>query len=77
MTCRSSSGAVRAIFAKYGGNLGETGAVSFIVLRFLFGTPGLFRRLGPRYCDWFRPTFHPWDHDNRAKLADWRREFES
>ena len=46
------------------------------VLRFLFGTPGLFRRLGPRYRDWFRPTFHPWDHDNREKLADWRREFE-
>lgn len=45
------------------------------VLRFLFGKPGLFRRLGPRYREWFRPTFHPWDYDNRAKLAEWRQQF--
>lgn len=45
------------------------------VLRFLFVRPGLFRRLGPRYREWFRPGFHPWQHDNRAKLEEWRREF--
>lgn len=45
------------------------------VLRFLFGTPGLFRRLGPRYREWFKPSFHPWDHDNRAKLEQWRQQF--
>jgi predicted metal-dependent hydrolase len=45
------------------------------VTRFLFGRPGLFRRLGPRYREWFRPGFHPWQHDNRAKLEEWRREF--
>ena len=45
------------------------------VTRFLFGTPGLFRKLGRRYRDWYRPGFHPWDYDNRAKLAQWRAQF--
>jgi hypothetical protein len=45
------------------------------VARFLFGEPGLFRKIGARYRDWYRPTFHPWDHDNRAKLAEWRQQF--
>jgi len=45
------------------------------VLWFLFGRPGLFRKLGPRYRDWFRPGFHPWDHDNRARLEQWRAQF--
>jgi hypothetical protein len=30
------------------------------VVRFLFGEPGIFRKLGPRYRDWYRPGFHPW-----------------
>jgi len=50
-------------------------AARWRVIRFLFGEPGLFRRLGPRYLDWFRPSFHPWDHDNRAKLEQWRTQF--
>jgi predicted metal-dependent hydrolase len=45
------------------------------VTRFLFGEPGIFRKIGARYRDWYRPTFHPWDHDNRAKLAEWRKQF--
>ena len=45
------------------------------VARFLFGEPGIFRKIGARYRAWFRPTFHPWDHDNRAKLAEWRQQF--
>ena len=24
---------------------------------------------------WYRPGFHPWDHDNRADLAAWQAEF--
>jgi predicted metal-dependent hydrolase len=47
------------------------------VVRFLFGRPGLFRKLGPRYRAWYRPGFHPWDHDNRQKLEQWRLEFRS
>jgi uncharacterized protein len=45
------------------------------VARFLFGEPGIFRKLGPRYRDWYRPRFHPWDYDNRAKLEQWRAQF--
>ena len=45
------------------------------VLWFLFGRPGIFRKLGPRYRDWYRPGFHPWDYDNRSKLAQWRQQF--
>jgi len=45
------------------------------VTRFLFGEPGIFRKIGPRYRDWYRPAFHPWDHDNRAKLEQWRQQF--
>jgi uncharacterized protein len=45
------------------------------VTRFLFGEPGIFRKLGPRYRDWYRPGFHPWDYDNRAKLEQWRAQF--
>jgi predicted metal-dependent hydrolase len=45
------------------------------VTRFLFGEPGIFRKLGPRYRDWYRPGFHPWDYDNLAKLREWRQQF--
>jgi uncharacterized protein len=45
------------------------------VLWFLFGRPGIFRKLGPRYREWFRLGFHPWDYDNRAKLKRWRAQF--
>jgi predicted metal-dependent hydrolase len=45
------------------------------VLNFLFGKPGLLRKSWRAYWDWYRPGFHPWDHDNRAKLELWRRDF--
>jgi hypothetical protein len=47
------------------------------VTRFLFGKPGIFRKLGPRYRAWYRPGFHPWDYDNRSKLAGWQQQFGS
>ncbi len=37
--------------------------------RFAFGRSGPFRRIIPNYLDYFRPGFHPWDHDNRHLLA--------
>jgi predicted metal-dependent hydrolase len=46
------------------------------VARFLFGEPGIFRKLGSRYRDWYRPGFHPWDNDNRSKLEQWRQQFD-
>jgi predicted metal-dependent hydrolase len=45
------------------------------VLWCLFGRPGLFRKSWRGYLDWYRDDFHPWDHDNRALLDTWRREF--
>ena len=38
--------------------------------RFLFGRPGPLRRIVPEWLDYFRPGFHPWDHDNSHFLAD-------
>ncbi len=37
---------------------------------FLFGRPGIFRRVLPDYLDYFRQDFHPWDHDNREFLVE-------
>ena len=45
------------------------------VLDYLFGRPGLFRRSWRAYWDWYRPGFHPWDHDNSDKLDSWRELF--
>jgi uncharacterized protein len=39
------------------------------VARFAFTKPGALRRLAKPYLDYFKPGFHPWQHDNRALLA--------
>jgi hypothetical protein len=36
---------------------------------YLLGRPGPLRRIFWAYADWYRPGFHPWDHDNRDLLA--------
>ena len=36
--------------------------------RYQFLKPGALRRMLPLYLDYFRPGFHPWDHDNRHFL---------
>jgi hypothetical protein len=45
------------------------------VLSYLFGKPGMFRKSWGAYFDWYRPSFHPWHHDNRPKLEAWRQAF--
>jgi len=47
------------------------------VRRFLWRDPGLFRSGWRLYVAWYRPGFHPWDHDNRAGVAAWRAEFDA
>ncbi|MBI1238192.1 MAG: metal-dependent hydrolase [Alphaproteobacteria bacterium] len=47
------------------------------VLGAMYGKGGLFRLALPAYFDWYRPGFHPWDHDNRDLLAKWRPLFET
>ena len=42
------------------------------IFRFLWISPGVLRRSLPHYFAFFRPGFHPWDHDDRGLLAKWR-----
>lgn len=37
------------------------------------GKNGVFARLLPKYLDFFKPGFHPSQHDTDALLADWRK----
>lgn len=37
-------------------------------LNFQWGRPGGLRLAVKPWLDWFRPGFHPWDHDNREFL---------
>ena len=37
---------------------------SFLLLR-----PGAFRKIFIPWLEYFKPGFHPWDHDNRHLLA--------
>ena len=41
-------------------------------LKFLFGRKGLFTKLWPQYLDFFKPGFHPSQHDTDALLDEWR-----
>ncbi|MFL1453292.1 metal-dependent hydrolase [Marinobacter sp. GN3S48] len=35
-------------------------------LNYMWGKPGVFRRLLPSYLKFYSPKFHPWNHDARA-----------
>ncbi|MDR3418869.1 MAG: metal-dependent hydrolase [Nevskia sp.] len=39
------------------------------LFRTLWLKPGIMRKMVPLYFDYFRPGFHPWQHDNREFLA--------
>lgn len=45
------------------------------VKEFLWKRPGFFARGWHIWVTWFKPGFHPWDHDNRALMAEWQSEF--
>lgn len=36
--------------------------------KYTFGEIGVLRRQLLNYIDYFRPNFHPWDHDNRKEM---------
>lgn len=40
----------------------------------LFGRQGRMTRLLPKFMDFFRPDFHPNDHDTKALVAEWREK---
>ena len=42
----------------------------------LFGRNGILSNLTSEYLDFFKPDFHPWDHENSALVAYWREKLE-
>lgn len=41
------------------------------LVRYLLISPGLLRRVSRNWLRYFRPGFHPWDHDDRYLIAKW------
>jgi predicted metal-dependent hydrolase len=39
------------------------------VMAYLFGRPGILRRILPAWLAYFLPGFHPWNQDDRALIA--------
>lgn len=39
------------------------------LLAYLTVTPGVLRRIFPAWLSYFKPGFHPWDHDDSALIA--------
>lgn len=44
-------------------------------LRWGFVTPGGLRRLVRPWLAYFRPRFHPWQHDNSSHVARWKAAY--
>ncbi|MBV9330754.1 MAG: metal-dependent hydrolase [Alphaproteobacteria bacterium] len=44
------------------------------VMKFLFVSPGMFRRIAPAYFAYYLPGFHPWKIDDRALAMDAEKE---
>lgn len=40
------------------------------VVKHTWGKKGIFRNITRPWLDWFKPGFHPWDHDNRQHLEN-------
>jgi uncharacterized protein len=47
------------------------------VLWFLFGTPGILRKLFLPWASFFLPGFHPWNHDDRHLIKMVDSEYEA
>lgn len=43
--------------------------------KFLVGRKGMLTMMFRDYLDFYRPSFHPWDHDNRQELEQWKARF--
>ena len=42
---------------------------------YLFGKPGVLRRIFPAWLAYFLPGFHPWNNDDRALIARYESDF--
>lgn len=49
--------------------------VSARIWWYLLGKPGVLRRLIPAWLAYFRPGFHPWNHDDRALIGSYDSAF--
>jgi hypothetical protein len=47
------------------------------LLKYLLVTPGVVRRIFPAWLAYFKPGFHPWDHDDRELIGIYEGEFEA
>ena len=45
------------------------------LLKYLTVSPGIVRRIFPAWLAYFKPGFHPWDHDDRALIDKRDGEF--
>lgn len=45
------------------------------LLKYLTVSPGVVRRIFPAWLAYFKPGFHPWDHDDRALIGKYESEF--
>ena len=54
---------------------GITGPKAWVKLFWVaFGRPGMFRKVFAAWASYFMPGFHPWNHDDRALIADAERQ---
>jgi uncharacterized protein len=49
--------------------------VNLRIANYLFGKPGLIRRIIPQLIAYFLPGFHPWDHDDRALIGKYDSDY--
>ena len=46
------------------------------VMKYLWFTPGMMRKIFLPYLSFYRPGFHPWDHDDRPLIAEFERRLQ-
>lgn len=56
---------------------GELGNVKSLLggLNFLWGKPGVFRKMLPAYLKFYSPRFHPWNHDARSLISKAKEKY--
>ena len=47
------------------------------LFKYLAVSPGVVRRIFPAWLAYFKPGFHPWDHDDRELIGLYEGEFEA
>ena len=47
------------------------------LIAYLWAKPGILRRILPQWIAYFLPGFHPWNHDDRALIADAAKALEA